>query len=547
MENQVITTEKTEMIETPRIQENGEVNVTSKKKVGMFDKKINFSVKKIISASYIYLVLPIVVFFAGWLKLWFSIPLTLGVLVAMWFAMKSDGKMEKNLLSNEKVFSIRVKDLILVIMMIIVWVWISGIGGFFYQSSDHVARNAILRDLIEYRWPVYYPQYDNAMVYYIAFWLIPAFIGKVAQLIAGAEAAWLVANISLFLLTTLGILLTSLLVMSRVKAVSGKKVLASMLVLIFFSGMDVLGIIITKFLDNAVTYGSHLEWWNLRWQFSSNSTQLFWVFNQSLTTWLVVILFLHQRNVKNFAFLAALMIPYAPLPIYGFAILLAVAGLQFLWQSIREKRLPTFLGECFSIQNILGVICIVPLFFIYFTNNKVVEAAGWNSSYDWVKNPTLVATFIIFLIVEVGAYLVLIFSEHRKNPLWYALLLSFIVIPFIRLGTALDFCMRASLPGLFVLMVYVIEYIFKHTKNFSTEKICTDMTSIALIICLLIGCATSGTEIKRGISQVVKAGTIFLPADSFKTLNRPDKIGNFVCNDPENSSPFFKYFAKELK
>lgn len=524
-----------------------EMEVTEQKSKQKFDGILHIPVRKIISAAYFYLVLPIIVFFAGWMKLWFSVPLSFGVIIAVWFAMKNDAKTEEKLLSNEKVFTIRVRDLIIVVVMILAWVFMSGIGGMFYQSSDHVARNAILRDLIEYRWPVYYPQYDNAMVYYIAFWLVPAFIGKIAQMIAGATVAWQVANIALFIYTAIGIFITSILLMHKVKALTGKKVLATMLVLIFFSGMDALGIVLTKFTESSFAFGTHLEWWNMKWQFSSNSTQLFWVFNQSTVTWIVVILFLYQKNVRNFAFLAALMVPYSPLPIYGLAILLAVAGVQFLWQSIKEKRFLKFLLECLSVQNILAVVCIVPLFFIYFTNNKVVESVGWNLSYLWLSNSTDLTTYIIFLIVEMGVYMMLIHSDHRKNPLWYAILLSFIFLPFVRLGTSLDFCMRATLPALFVMMIYVIEYIFKHTKNFSNRKVSMDLATVALLVCLAIGCATSVTEFRRGIAQTMKANTIFLPADTLKTLNRADKVGNFVCNDPENSSPFFKWFAKELK
>jgi hypothetical protein len=69
------------------------------------------------------------------------------------------------------------------------WVALSGIGGFGLQNWDFNFRNAVLHDLVDYSWPVVYPQ-GRILLYYFTYWLPAALAGKIF--------GWFGANIFLF-------------------------------------------------------------------------------------------------------------------------------------------------------------------------------------------------------------------------------------------------------------------------------------------------------------------------------------------------------------
>ena len=103
---------------------------------------------------------------------------------------------------------------IIAVILIMTWVFLSGIGGFAYQNDDFWARNAIYRDLINYDWPVIYdlslePDYvvnllgtdKVAFSYYYIFWLPIALISKTFNL------SWSESNLLLYFYVVLGLLL----------------------------------------------------------------------------------------------------------------------------------------------------------------------------------------------------------------------------------------------------------------------------------------------------------------------------------------------------
>ena len=58
----------------------------------------------------------------------------------------------------------------------------TGIGGVFPQAGDWEKHNAVLRDLMERPWPVFYDKYDPSMLtYYLGQYLVPAIAGKITD------------------------------------------------------------------------------------------------------------------------------------------------------------------------------------------------------------------------------------------------------------------------------------------------------------------------------------------------------------------------------
>lgn len=130
------------------------------------DKGIRISSKKLVLLAYCYMVIPIIIFFVGWLKIGIGIVLSFVLLFGLYHFIKK--RYEK-----DEYFFIEAKSICIMLALVCIWVFLSGVGGYFCQRSDLHWRNAVFRDLIDYSWPVIYPETGNALVYYYIYWMLP--------------------------------------------------------------------------------------------------------------------------------------------------------------------------------------------------------------------------------------------------------------------------------------------------------------------------------------------------------------------------------------
>lgn len=309
--------------------------------------------------SYIYIFLPIILFILGWIKLQISIPIVILLMILIFHVNKDINKAENYQIINKKT-----KWIILGVMLI--FCILAGQGGLFYQSTDHHWRNAIFRDMINMKWPVFYDYSNSYLDYYIGHWIIPAFIAKLF-LGFSEEVAWSVGNICLLIWTTIGVFLSFIWLSNLIK--DKKKIWYALLIFIFFSGMDFIG----KILFNCNFDAMHLEWWAFKYQFSSMTTQLFWVFNQSTVAWLITMMVLNEKNVKNYFVLILSYLPYAPFPFVGAIPIFACKGIKFLIESVKSKEIFKFLKQVFSIQNVISLITILPIYYLYYFCNEATS------------------------------------------------------------------------------------------------------------------------------------------------------------------------------
>ena len=120
----------------------------------------------------IYLLLPVLIFVLGWLKLYVAIPVAALLIYSSVVFLKN--------IPNGTAIPVRIKNrkyTVLIIVIIIGWVVLSGVGGFTWQNTwDHKFRNALFMDLVSKPWPVI--QGDLGLCYYIGFWMPAAVVGK---------------------------------------------------------------------------------------------------------------------------------------------------------------------------------------------------------------------------------------------------------------------------------------------------------------------------------------------------------------------------------
>ena len=479
---------------------------------------------KLTIVSYLYLIIPIIVFCIGWLKPIVSIPATITLTIIIVLKIVE--------VKREKTENFISKKALLIIFGLIIFICITaGQGNLFYQSSDWHWRNAVYRDLINIKWPVYYENSNAIMTYYIGFWMLPAVIGKITLLVFGERIAWIIGNIALLIWCALGVLLSILWIIKSLKIKGRKKLLLTIIVFFGFSGLDILGVFLFK--NTQLLKNMHIEWWADTYQFSSIITQLFWVFNQSVVAWLITIMFINEKKINNYLLLILLALPYGPIPFVGLIPLFAIRGIKFLIEVVKENRIAEFIRDMFSVQNILALITILPIYYLYYCNNEAVSSGSFRFDNDLLNLNKIIKLFVFYLF-EIGFYVIILAEKNKKNELFWGATIALMFIPMFRIGLAGDFAMRASIPSIVVILYYLIEYML----NMDTQKIINKL----LVVIFIFGCITPCLEYARAITTIIRVGKINAVSDALISFS--DKTVDGYENFLSSNQKLFKYISK---
>ena len=153
--------------------------------------------------SYVYMSIPTVTFLLGMLRFPLGYIFTVILLFGLFWHLKNDFQ------KDEVLFEIPLNCLTVLVAGILIWVMMTGIGGFAPQRMDIHWRNVYLHDFAEYSWPLVYPESGYAPSYYWAYFLFPSLIGKLF--------GFLGTNITVYIFSACGIILAELLVFSFLK------------------------------------------------------------------------------------------------------------------------------------------------------------------------------------------------------------------------------------------------------------------------------------------------------------------------------------------
>jgi len=493
--------------------------------------------------SILYLTLPFLIFLFGWVRLAIAIPLGLFFLFTLWRLFKQPFN------PRSPLFTIHWSpSTVYWLLITISWLLLSGIGGYAFQNWDHNWRNVVLRDLMNFDWPVYYAQPESGpvkmLVYYVGFWLPSALFAKFTN--------WQVANLALFAWSLLGLLLVTHQLAIALKTSN----LKAALLLIFFSGLDILGaLFFPQGYPTVFPPIAHLETWAGNLQYSSFTTQLFWVYNQAIPAWLCIVLLADeipgtncQLPITNKLFIFSLCFFFAPL-----------AAMGLLPYVLVELVKHTDFKSPFKHLNpavVLAAAIIFSLSTFYFLANAAAQQRGFQS--------LAIKDFLAFFLLEGGLLWLILAPSKYKDPRWVVTGILLALIPFIHLGSDRDFVMRASIAPLFYLMLLAGETIFNQAISRSLR--------ITLYALLLLGALTPLYEINRSLYRtydyyfvqqdcncdfstgpIVKLDPPGIPekehpgaltADALPTLKfMTDELSqNFIAN--VRQSFFYKYLAK---
>ncbi len=427
--------------------------------------------------TYIYLALPFVIFCMGWLRLTIAIPIAALVVLILWKLFKQSFPYQFNSHFSRETFYL--------LLCTGVWVFLSGVGGYAFQNWDHHWRNAVLRDLINYNWPVVYASPESGpikmLVYYVGYWLPAALAGKIF--------GWHAANFILFLWTWLGILLVALQLSLKLKT----SALKTVLLLVFFSGMDALGtLLVAQEYPSLWPPIQHLEIWSGSLQYSSFTTQLFWVFNQAVPAWLCIVLILESNGLMLDGQERAASTQISPkIFIWSLCFFLApIASIGLLpyllleWFKQTDFKLP-FKNLRLDLLFASGIIFLVSC--IFFSSNSAAQERGLQS--------LAAKDFLQFFLLDGGILWLLLAPVKWRDPRWVLTGLLLLGLPFIQFGSGRDFVMRASIAPLISLMVMTGEVIF--------QNITSRFYRTALAAVLFVGALTPLYEIDRSFYRSI--------------------------------------------
>ena len=489
--------------------------------------KKEFNLNRIIfNVAYIYIAIPIILFFIFWSKWYVAVPLTILIAFGLFKICRND--FNDNQIKIDKT---NIKVIITGFLVVAAWVYLSGIGGLVYQNSDHIVRNGLFDLLVDNSWPaikeIELDGYvaDRGIIYYIAFWIPAALVGKVL----GYEAGYFFQTIW----AVIGVFLFFYLLCLFVKKVS----LKPLLIFIFFSGLDIVGTYIlaptTQFVDRT----AHIEWWSGFFQFSSFTTQLFWVFNQAMPLWLVTMLVLLQKNNKQTVLLMGLSVLYGPFPFLGLVPICIASMLGRKYEGAEGFKgwFIALLKDTITIENVLcgGAVGIIS--YIYFRGNAAAQLLDAASPTEDRKGYFFM--YLFFFMLEAGVYFIAVAKSAYKDKYFYVSLVSLMIIPFVKIGYGGDFCMRVSIPPLLILCTLFIKALYEYWEK--GEK----LRFAVLLVIFFIGAVTPVHEFNRTLNETknryFNSGSIYRD-----TMDEDTIFGSDNFSGETDESLFFNWLAR---
>ncbi|MDE6683065.1 MAG: hypothetical protein K2J87_06520, partial [Muribaculaceae bacterium] len=376
------------------------------------ENKFEIQKNKLLIVALYYLYIPLAIFLCTWLKFWIGLPLTLLLGVSPILLCKDS---QNNIVSKNNTDSVTFtsRQLYLTIIVLLAWVVLSGIGGYVWQNRwDHSFRNAVFNDLVNRPWPV--ADSDNVLPYYIGFWLPSATVAKITG------AMWM-GRLCQLLYGFMGIVLAFLLSVEKI----GKMRLRYLIPFIFFSGLDIIGIFIS---GGSIPRNFHLELWSPLAFWESNTTLLFWVYNQAIPSWVATIILLTTGLHKGLPALTLCFLTIsAPFSVVG---LFPLALYYIIRRSVLSRTWLKGLKSFFTPVNILSLLGALPVM-LYFKFNNQTETY---ISFHLLTTLVGVKDFLIIILIEVLVFIPFLYKQLKYNTEFYILFFTSILCLYIHMG-----------------------------------------------------------------------------------------------------------------
>lgn len=359
---------------------------------------------------------------------------------------------------QSEVILLDIKQLAFMIASITILILITGIGGFFPQSGDHIARNPVFYDLINQKWPVVYDDTNAALTYYLGFFLFPALMGKIANIFVSDNTTWLFANMILMFQTIVYIVFSMLLIVVRLNISEKKQRFLRWLPLLFFgfSGVHIIGQLVASHLNGPIeALNLTLEWYGPKYPYHGIWVAISYAYNQVVPAILATILFLNSKNAQIYAVIGLSLLITSPFPLIGLIALMLVRVLTENQFAIRKV-----LQNCLTIPNFLMIVVGILILPYYL---------GVESSYFVFMNVFVIDhgifRYLLFCFCEFGLAAIILYRFHYKNVLFITSIILLTIIPFIALQDKIEFQLRVSTVPIICLMIFFCDFSYYYYEN----------------------------------------------------------------------------------
>lgn len=496
---------------------------------------LNNTLEKI---SLFYIFIHSALFVLGWTRLYIAIPALVLMVIGVCLSLKPEKPVEG--IKTELSFPPSV--LISVFLLVVVIVFLSGIGGYAHQHNDYRKHNAFLLELIESDWPLGLsnlgPENKTyALVTYVGYYLPAAIVGKVL--------GWTAACHFTFLWAVLGVFLAVLWFLKLV----GKASFWFALLFLFFGGLDIIGYTLLNGWPQSIlerTGIRDLDAWlfysrtirGYAWIIPSHISLLYVGTHHILPNWVAFLMVLHRvfykRSSRDILFLWAA----TPAGSAFFFLGMTPYVLLSLWTTKCRKL--------FSFQNMLAapILLLIVGLFLLSNNGEVPHGWAWEF-YDLCKNwPVL----FLFCGLEFGIYIAFCPKIAHPEPVsppryWlWAVLITLISCTMYRLGSHCDFTSKTAAPSLIVFVMCLAAAI--KNARLPIEQMCAYILKFLLALGAVVGLFRISGAIEYRVD---------LTPPSYSEIERFDHLierafpaSGQLLADP-NDSFFWKYMAPELK
>lgn len=493
----------------------------------------------------LWLASSIIVFIIGWCKTFIGYPLAIGIIWCIYSFYKECKRTSSEILIKKSVFWLSV------ITIVILMAW-CGIGGYVVQPNDHFGRNAIFKAIVEYSWPVYDDTTKSFECYYLAFWMIPALIGK---LFNSVEVGYL----SQLIWISIGMTLLYLEICRFV----GQCRYSILWMFYLFAGIKIISILLVSLIDPIQGSSSIATWISCLFTNSSPGTfhagpivqLLYDPFNQTIPIFLGMALILLNSNSKNLAFIYSLLLLYGPFPFIGMFPIIILLYIRAIKSKYSFNKFLT--TRIFTINNLISLAIMFVVGFYFLANIN-----GSNKGFKPINNISItIIEFAIYLIFEFGVYIWGGYKACDDKTLLWITFFSVCIFAWYQIGLHNDFCFRSNMPLIFYLSLIVIKRFY--LKN--TSKI----TKWCIIGCLLIGgvpaqihplmrlassyCILTNTdqEVFNSYQNVIDVKSLYIMQ---QTKLRNEELDIFHCGEWDwmcksfrgnPNSIFYKYISKK--
>lgn len=458
----------------------------------------------------LYLFIPVGLFLWNWFEWYYAIPI-IGLTSCCLFHV-----------SGERTEPLPRKTLAFIVLLVAAWVLLAGQGGYVFQNTDHLYRNAVLRDLVANEWPVVYRGEEGApamLCYYLTYWLPAALVGK----LGGLDTA----QLALYLWSLAGMLLVARLASS----IQPRHAILLVCYLVMCGGADIIPY--AAMHPESIRPWTHMEWY-VPWQYSSVTTCLFWVFNQAIPAWICTILIMDkQTTLAQKVFISGIMYCYAPFPFLGIVMYVALDYAVGAWSRYRKcGGIGNWLaGEIQPLCTRNSIACLLGGISIILLGSTYFGCTGCGMPV-YILHHFSIWKYVLFcsteFLIPVGIMLVYRY-QVRRVAICGAILLA---LPLFQIVSFPDYVMRVSIPALLILFLTFFSFMVEHRTN---RKLLTACVLYA-VVCSGVSCA----EIARTVHHTAKGNHI--P----KYIETVTESQNFASWD-FMERPYYKYFMKHTE